>query len=115
MNWLILPGVAGFLWLWVRAVNSVRYELRDDALCIVYGPWCVRRISYANIESVRRGAAFLNEHYGRFSFDPCINLRLRRGILAPNLVINPPHTQEFIEKLRLKLKDYESQTGASRD
>ena len=35
MGWLIPPGVAGFLWLVVRALNSVRYELREDALCIV--------------------------------------------------------------------------------
>ena len=113
MNWLIVSAVAAFLWLTVRAVNSVRYELRDDALCIAYGPWCVRRIPYSNIESVQRGTAFFNEHFTRLSPDPNITLRLRRGIVAPNLVINPPHTDEFIERLNAKLMDFNpaSNTG----
>ena len=107
MTWLppVIIGLAvvGFLGLVFRAVNSVRYELRDDALCIVYGPFCVRRIPYSNMVSVRRGIAFWNEHYNRISFDPNITVRLKTGVLIKNLVINPPDTDAFIAALQARI------------
>ena len=87
-------------------INQVRYELRADALCVVYGSVCVRRVPYANIVSVERGAASFNEHYTRLSRDPSITLKLKKGSkgsLVPNFVINPPHTDEFIARLRAHL------------
>jgi hypothetical protein len=87
---------AGAVWL----ANRVRYELRDDALCIVYGGVCVRRVSYADIAEARRGSALWNEHYNRFSRDPNVTLRLKRAPLIKNLVINPSRTDEFLSRLR---------------
>ncbi len=94
----------GFTGLTVWAVNQVRYELRDDALCIEYFGVCARRVPYSDIESVERGVPLWNEHYQRLSRDPNICLRLRRGVLSKNLVINPPRTEEFIAQLRARLQ-----------
>lgn len=94
----------GFTGLTLWAVNQVRYELREDALCIEYFNWCVRRVPYSDIESVGRVVPFWNEHYQRLSRDPNICLRLRRGALSKNLVINPPRTDEFIARLRSRLQ-----------
>ena len=94
----------GFTGLTLWAINQVHYELREDALCIEYFGRCVRRVPYSDIESVQRGAPVWREHYNRFSRDPNICLRLRRGALSKNLVINPPHTEDFITQLRLRLR-----------
>lgn len=100
---LIAMGTILHLGLVFWFVQSVRYELRSDALCIVYGHFCLRRVPYSDIISVKRGAPFWNEHYNRFSLDPNITLRLRRGVFSKNLVINPPHTEAFIAELQSKL------------
>ena len=72
-------------------------------ICIVYGSFCARRIPYSNMESVRRGIAFWNEHYNRISMDPNITVRLRTGALIKNLVINPPDTDAFIAALQARI------------
>lgn len=100
----VIVASAGFTGLTLWAVNQVRYELREDALCIEYFGVCVRRVPYSDIESVERGVPLWNEHYQRLSRDPSICLRLRRGALSKNLVINPPHTEEFIAQLRARLQ-----------
>jgi hypothetical protein len=84
------------------AAARLRYELRDDALCVVVLGVCVRRVAYGNIESARRGSAFWNEHWNRLAFDPCITLRLKSGFIR-NFVINPPHTDEFLRELQSRL------------
>ena len=103
MGWLVALGALAFVVLLLRFINIVRYELRDDALCIVYGPLCLRRVPYSDIISVERGTPLWNEHYNRLSTDPNICLRLRRGALSKNLVINPPQTESFLVELRAKL------------
>jgi len=79
------------------------YELRDDALCVLFGKFCARRVPFANIESVRRGHALWNEHWNRVSRDPNITLHLKNGLVR-NFVINPPDTENFIAQLQEHLK-----------
>ena len=84
------------------AATRMNYELRADGLCVVMFGVSVRRIPYANIQSVRRGSALWNEHWNRIAFDPCITLRLKTGLVR-NFVINPPHTDEFLRELQARL------------
>jgi len=85
------------------AATQMRYELRDDALCVVMFGRCVRRVPYANIDSVRRGYALWNEHWNRISRDANITLRLKHGLIR-NFVINPPDTENFVAQLQTRLK-----------
>ncbi|HEX8833785.1 MAG TPA: PH domain-containing protein [Abditibacteriaceae bacterium] len=98
----MLFGVTALVGGVVLLANQVRYELAEDALCITYFGFCVRRVPFSNIENVRRGTALWNEHYNRVSRDPNLTLRLRRGLVR-NLVINPPQTEEFLTNLQKRL------------
>jgi len=84
------------------AAARVHYELSEDALDVVMLGVRVRRIPYANIQSVRRGGALWNEHWTRLAFDPCITLHLKSGLVR-NFVINPPRTDEFLRELQARL------------
>lgn len=95
-------GQMAFILLLVGAASTMRYELREDAFCVVMGGVAVRRIAYDNIESVRRGYALWNEHWNRIAFDPYITLRLKHGLVR-NFVINPPQTDDFIAQLQSRL------------
>ena len=100
-----LLGVAGpvmIVGLTLSLLRTTRYELRDDALCIVIGGKCVRRILYSDIESVERGSPFWNEHWNRLALDPNITIKRRSGLIK-NFVINPPDTDEFIAQLRERI------------
>ena len=97
----LLPGLFICI-VSLLAATRMSYELRADALCVIMLGVCVRRIPYANIQSVRRGRTFWNEHWTRLAFDPCITLRLKSGFIR-NFVINPPHTDEFLKELQARL------------
>ncbi len=97
----LLPGLIICI-ISLLAATRMSYELREEALCVLMLGVCVRRIPYANIQSVRRGRAFWNEHWTRLAFDPCITLRLQSGLIR-NFVINPPRTDEFLRALQARL------------
>lgn len=96
-------GQTAFVVLMVAAAFTLRYQLCEEGLCVIMFGVVVRRIPYQNIESVRRGWAFWNEHWNRISFDPCITLRLKRGLVR-NFVINPPKTDDFIAQLQARIR-----------
>jgi hypothetical protein len=81
------------------ALRSLRYELRDEGLCVVILGVCVRRIEYSDIADVRRGYVWWNEHYNRLALDPNITIVRKTGAIK-NFVINPPQTDEFMRELR---------------
>jgi hypothetical protein len=99
---LSLTGTGIVVGLAVLALRTTRYELRDDALCVVIGGQCVRRILYSDMESVERGAPVWNEHWNRLALDANITIKRRSGLIK-NFVINPPHTDEFIAQLRERI------------
>ena len=85
--------------LTVVILKSLRYELRDEGLCVVILGVCVRRIEYSDMADVRRGAPLWNEHYNRLALDPNITIVRKTGAIK-NFVINPPQTDEFMRELR---------------
>jgi hypothetical protein len=100
-----LLGVAApvmIVGLTLSLLRTTRYELRDDALCVVISGKSVRRILYSDMESVERGSPIWNEHWNRLALDPNITIRRRSGFIK-NFVINPPDTDEFIAQLRERI------------
>jgi hypothetical protein len=96
---LSLAGTGIAVGLAMLTLRTTRYELRDDALCVVIGGQCVRRVLYSDMESVERGYPIWNEHWNRLALDPNITIKRRSGLIK-NFVINPPNTDEFIAQLR---------------
>ncbi|HEX8237471.1 MAG TPA: PH domain-containing protein [Abditibacteriaceae bacterium] len=99
---LSLAGTGIAVGLAMLALRTIRYELHEDALCVVIGGQCVRRILYSDIESVERSSPLWNEHWNRLALDPNITIRRRSGLIK-NFVINPPNTDEFITQLRERI------------
>jgi len=79
------------------------YELADDELRVKLGPWTVRRIRYADVEAVRSGHPFWNEHWTNIWPWRFLTLRRKSGIIR-NFVINPADRDAFAAELRRRAR-----------
>ena len=79
------------------------YRLTDDCLEIRFGPWCARRIAYADMESVNAGLAFWNEHWTNPWPWRFMTIRRRSGWFR-NFVINPSDRDSFRKELAIRIE-----------
>ncbi|MFH1618753.1 MAG: PH domain-containing protein [bacterium] len=78
------------------------YVLTDSVLEVRLGSFTVRRVLYSDMEQVKRGYAFWNEHWINFLPLRYLTIRRRRGWIR-NFVINPCEPEVFIEELHRKI------------
>lgn len=100
----ILGLEAGIVAFVLYAVATLRYRITDKAVEVLIFGWCVRRIRLDDIESVRRGGAFWNEHWTNFKLWNAVTLRRKSGVIR-NFVITPDNPGVFVAELAAKLKD----------
>jgi hypothetical protein len=93
-------AVIGFV---LYAVATLRYRITDEAVEVLILGWCARRIRLDDIESVRRGSVFWNEHWTNFKLWNSVMLRRKTGVIR-NFVITPDNPAAFIDELTRRLK-----------
>ena len=103
---LVLRDAIGlvFLAVLIYAIATLRYRITGRAVEVLVFGWCVRRIRLDDIEYVRRGWAFWNEHWTNFKLWNCVTLRRKSGWFR-NFVITPDNPTGFIAELAQKLED----------
>ncbi len=103
---LVLRDAIGlvFLAVLIYAIATLRYRITGRAVEVLVFGWCVRRIRLDDIEYVRRGWAFWNEHWTNFKLWNCVTLRRKSGWFR-NFVITPRNPTGFIAELAQKLED----------
>jgi hypothetical protein len=85
-------------------VATLRYRITGRAVEVLIFGWCARRIRLDDIEHVRRGGAFWNEHWTNFKLWNSVTLRRKSGWFR-NFVITPHNPTEFIAELARKLEE----------
>ncbi len=82
------------------------YELGDRALEVKLGPFTVRSIEYSDMEEVRNGHPFWNEHWTNFWPFRFLTIRrrTRRWWWPHDFVINPPDRDAFADELRRRIQ-----------
>jgi hypothetical protein len=86
------------------AVATLRYRITTKAVEVLIFGCCVRRIRFDDIEHVRRGGVFWNEHWTNFRIWNSVTLRRKSGWIR-NFVITPDDPTGFIAELARKLDD----------
>jgi hypothetical protein len=79
------------------------YQLAKEGLEVRIGKWPVRQIKYSDIDSVREGMSFINEHWTNILPFRFITVVRKTGLIK-NFVVNPPDRESFIQELRTKIK-----------
>jgi hypothetical protein len=92
----------GVVALILYAVATLRYRITSEAVEVLILGWCARRIRLDDIESVRRGGCFWNEHWTNFKLRNSVTLRRKSGLIK-NLVITPDNPSAFIAEVAQKL------------
>jgi hypothetical protein len=85
------------------AIATLRYRITDRAVEVLIFGRCARRIRLDDIEHVRRGSAFWNEHWTNFKLWNCVTLRRKSGCCR-NFVITPDDPNGFVAELARKLE-----------
>jgi hypothetical protein len=101
---VILAADLAFVGTVLYAVTTLRYRITAQAVEVLIFGCCVRRIRLDDIEHVRRGNVFWNEHWTNFKLWNCVTLRRKSGWIR-NFVITPDKPTEFIAELARKLDD----------
>jgi len=88
----------------MKIAPFIHYQLGAEGLEVLVGRWPVRRIRYDDIESVRRGYRFWNEHWtSRIDISrTAVTIRRRSGIMK-NFVITPDDPDAFVSELQGRL------------
>jgi len=89
--------------LWYHNLVSFpfKYYLGTTSLDVKLGPFVARRISYWDIEAVREGYSWWNEHWTNLWPFRFVTIRRKYGWFK-NFMINPTD-RDFVEELRRKL------------
>ncbi len=77
------------------------FRLGEIGVEVRIGNLVVRRIAFADIESVQPGHALWNEHWNNVWPFQFVTIRRRSGFIR-NFVINPTNRDEFITRLRVR-------------
>ena len=86
------------------AALPFNYEFGQTGLEVKLGPFTVRRVEYSDMEEVRYGHPFWNEHWTNVWPWRFLTIRRRTGGLWPrNFVINPSDRDAFAEELRRRI------------
>ncbi|MCX6900030.1 MAG: hypothetical protein NT105_15200 [Verrucomicrobia bacterium] len=101
---LILGADIALIGSMLYAVATLCYRVTNEAVEVLILGWCVRRIRLDDIEHVRRGGAFWNEHWTNFKLWNSVTLRRKSGWFR-NFVITPNNPTEFIVELAQKLEN----------
>lgn len=105
--WVCLVGagvVVVFVAVLMGGIATLRYRITGrDVEVLIFG-WCVRRIRLKDIEYVRRGSVFWNEHWTNFKIWNSVTLRRKSGWVR-NFVITPANPTGFIAELAQKLEN----------
>ena len=88
----------------MRIAPFIRYQLGEQGVEVLVGRWPMRRIRYDDIESVRCGYTFWNEHWtARLDvWRTAVTIRRRSGIMR-NFVITPDDPEAFVSELQRRL------------
>ena len=88
----------------IYGIGTLHYRITDRAVEVLIFGCCFRRIRLDDIEYVRRGSTFWNEHWTNFKLWNCVTLRRKSGWLR-NFIITPDNPTGFIAELAQKLED----------
>ncbi len=85
-------------------VTRIRYVVDDDHVRVVFFGQTVRKIALTDIEEVRAGRPFWNEHWENtlWTFGRSVTIRRKSGWIR-NVVISPRDRDEFIRDLKSRL------------
>jgi len=88
----------------MKIAPFIQYQLGEKGVEVLIAGRPVRRIRYGDIESVRRGYSFWNEHWSsRLDvWRTGVTIRRRSGLLR-NFVITPDDPDAFLDNLRQHL------------
>ncbi len=97
----------------MRTIPLIDYRLEDNALSVTVGKRPIRRIPYSDIESVKRGWTFWNEHWERRLdfWRGSVTIRRKHGLLK-NLVITPDDPDSFVSALETRLAELKTRPSA---
>ncbi|MBI5683914.1 MAG: hypothetical protein HZC54_02435 [Verrucomicrobia bacterium] len=101
---LIIGADIALIAVSLYAVATLRYRITERAVEVLIFGWCARRIRLDDIECVRRGGTFWNEHWTNFKLWNAVTLRRKSGWFR-NFVITPDDPSGFIVELAQKLED----------
>ncbi len=79
------------------------YHVSDNDLQVRIGTFAIRKISYSNIEYVRAGYTFWNEHWNNPWPWHFITIRKKKGLFK-NFVINPTNRDSFLQEINKKIR-----------
>jgi hypothetical protein len=91
-------------------IGSIRCSLGPDAVEVRLLGRVVRRVPLADIESVDRRGAIVNESWSGPRFWNAVTLRRRRGLFR-NVIVTPDDPDQFVEDVTERLRSGTGSTG----
>jgi hypothetical protein len=91
-------------------IGSIRCSLAPDAVEVRLLGRVVRRLRLADIESVDRRGALVNESWSGPCFWKAVTLRRRRGLFR-NVIVTPDDPDRFVADLTERLRSGPGPTG----
>jgi hypothetical protein len=98
-------GVAG-----AAFIGSIRCALGPDAVEVSLLGRVVRRVRLADLESVDRRGALVNESWSGFRFWNAVTLRRRSGLFR-NVIVTPDDPDRFVAEVTERLRSGSGSTG----
>jgi hypothetical protein len=96
--------------LGAACIGSIRCALAPDAVEVRVLGRVVRRVHLADIESVDRRGALVNESWSGPRFWNAVTLRRRRGLFR-NVIVTPDDPDRFVSDVTERLRAGPGSTG----